>query len=116
DPLNSLLGADTVETMSDAAKDAVRVELGLGGPLYQQFVHYLGGIFTGNFGNSVVLGMPVWDAIMQRLPWTLLLMGCALVLSSLIGTVLGVLSAWRRGEALDLATMAAVLFFGSLPS
>lgn len=115
DPLNSLLGADTVETMSEVAKEQVRVELGLGGPLHEQFAHYLGGIFTGNFGNSVVLGMPVWDAIMQRLPWTLLLMGCALALSSLIGTVLGVLSAWRRGEALDLATMASVLFFGSLP-
>ncbi|ODT84079.1 MAG: peptide ABC transporter permease [Pelagibacterium sp. SCN 64-44] len=115
DPLNSLLGADTVETLSEAAREQVRVELGVGGPLHEQFVHYLGGVFTGNFGNSVVLGMPVWEAVMQRLPWTLLLMGCALALSSIVGTVLGVLSAWRRGEALDLATMGSVLFLGSLP-
>ena len=115
DPLNSLLGTDTAETLSAAAKEQIRVELGLGGPLHDQFVHYLGGIVSGNFGDSAVLGMPVWDAIMQRLPWTLLLMGCALILSTIIGTVLGVLSAWRRGETLDVVTMTSVLFFGSLP-
>lgn len=115
DPLNSLLGLDTVETMSAAQREAVRVELGLGGPLYEQFWHYLTGVFSGNFGNSVVLGMPVWDAIMQRLPWTLLLMGSALLLSTLIGTVLGVISAWRRGETSDVLTMTGVLFLGSLP-
>jgi peptide/nickel transport system permease protein len=115
DPLNSLLGTDTAETLSEAAKEQIRMELGLGGPLHEQFVHYLGGILSGNFGDSAVLGMPVWDAIAQRLPWTLLLMGCALVISSLLGTVLGVLSAWRRGETIDVATMTTVLFFGSLP-
>ncbi len=115
DPLNSLLGADTVETMSEAQKHAVRVELGLGGPIHEQFWTYLSGILTGDFGNSVVLGMPVWDAIVQRLPWTLLLMSCALVLSTLVGTVLGILSAWRRGEISDIATLATVLFAGSLP-
>jgi peptide/nickel transport system permease protein len=115
DPLNSLLGADTVETMTEAQRHAVRVELGLGGPIHEQFWTYLSGIFTGNFGNSVVLGMPVWDAIVQRLPWTLLLMGCALVLSTLVGTVLGILSAWRRGEIADIATLSLVLFAGSLP-
>ena len=115
DPLNSLLGADVVETMSEDAKEQVREQLGVAGPLHEQFRDYLGGVFTGDLGNSVVLGMPVWDALMQRLPWTLLLMTCALVVSTLIGTALGVLSSWRRGQASDLLTMTAVLFLGSLP-
>lgn len=115
DPLNSLLTADVVETMSEAAKQQVRVELGLGGPLHEQFLRYLAGIFTGDLGNSVVLKMPVWDALRLRLPWTLLLMGCALLLSTLIGTVLGVISAWRRGRFTDVATMTGILFLGSLP-
>lgn len=42
-------------------------------------------------------------------------MGLALVISTLIGTVLGVMSAWKRGEIADIATMGAVLFVGSLP-
>jgi len=115
DPLNSLLGADVVETMDEAAKRQVRVELGLGGPLHEQFARYLAGLVTGDLGNSIVLKMPVWDALMMRLPWTLLLMGAALLLSTLAGTVLGVLSSWRRGKATDIATMTGVLFLGSLP-
>lgn len=116
DPLNSLLGSDTVETMSEAQRRAVRMEIGLDGPLHEHFWTYLTGVFSGDFGNSIALGMPVWDALMQKLPWTLLLMGCALFLSTLIGTVLGVVSAWRRGKTTDIVTMTSVLFIGSLPS
>ena len=42
-------------------------------------------------------------------------MGCAMLFSTLLGTVLGVLSAWRRGEFADVVTMGGVLFVGSLP-
>lgn len=115
DPLSALLGVDTLDTMTDAAKETMRLELGVGGSLIEQFWQYLAGVFTGNFGSSTVLGMPVLDAIMQRLPWTLLLMGTALVVSTFIGTLLGVLAAWRRGRLSDVLSMAGVLFLGSLP-
>lgn len=115
DPINALLGADVVENMSAEQIAQVAMELGINDPLPIQFWHYLIGIFTGDFGNSIKLGMPVWDALIQKLPWTLLLMGFALVISTLIGTVLGVLSAWKRGEFADIATMGTVLFIGSLP-
>lgn len=115
DPLNAVLGADVVETMSAEEIAQVMAELGINDPLPVQFWHYLTGLFQQDFGNSILLGMPVWDALMQRLPWTLLLMGCALVVSALLGTVLGVLSAWKRGELTDIATMGGVLFLGSLP-
>ena len=115
DPLNAVLGSDVVNTMTPEQLDQVRAELGIGGSLGQQFWHYISGIFSGDFGTSAVLGMPVWDALMQRLPWTLLVMSAALALSTLIGTVLGVLSARKRGKGSDVATMASVLFLGSLP-
>lgn len=114
-PLNSLLGAEVVETMSPEQIAKVMQEVGLNDPLPVQFWHYLTGIFRTDFGNSILLGMPVWDALTQRLPWTLLLMGCALLFSTLAGTVLGVLSAWKRGEATDILTLGGVLFVGSLP-
>jgi len=114
-PLNAVLGNDVVETMSPEQIEQVMQEFGLHLPLHQQFWNSVTGLFSGDFGNSIVLGMPVWDALLQRLPWTLLLMGSALLLSTLVGTVLGVLSAWKRGEFTDIATMAAVLFVGSLP-
>lgn len=115
DPLNAVLGSDVVNTMTAAQLDAVRDELGIGGSLASQFWRYLSGILSGDFGNSAVLGMPVWDALVQRLPWTLLVMITALILSTLIGTLLGVVSAQLRGKGADAATMASVLFLGSLP-
>lgn len=115
DPLSALLGVDTLDTMTDAAKEAMRLELGVGGSWIGQFTRYMSGVLTGDFGNSVVLGMPVWDAIMQRLPWTLLLMGSALIVSTVIGTVLGVIAAWRRGQISDLLSVGSVLFLGALP-
>lgn len=115
DPLNAVLGSDVVNTMTPEQLDAVRIDLGIGGSLPDQFWRYLSSILTGDFGNSAVLGMPVWDALLQRLPWTLLVMVTALVLSTLIGTVLGVLSARLSGRTADVATMSSVLFFGSLP-
>lgn len=115
DPINSLLGADVVETMTAEQIAKVAMELGIHEPLHVQFWQYLTGIFTGDFGTSIKLGMPVWDALIQKLPWTLLLMGFALVTSTVIGTVLGVISAWKRGEFADIATMGGVLFVGSLP-
>jgi peptide/nickel transport system permease protein len=114
-PLNSLLGADVVEGMKPDELARVTRELGLDDPLPVQFWHYLTGLFHHDFGNSVLLGMPVWDALMQRLPWTLLLMGCALVAATLVGTLLGILSAWKRGALADAGIMGGVLFVGSLP-
>lgn len=114
-PVNALLGAEVVETMTPEEIAGVMQELRLHEPLLVQFQDYLVGILSGDLGVSVLQGMSVWDALMQRLPWTLLLMGCALCFSTLAGTVLGVLSAWKRGEITDIATMGGVLFLGSLP-
>lgn len=114
-PINALLGDDVLDAMSEAEINEVLAEFDLHLPLYHQFWNYLTGLFSGDFGDSIVLGMPAWDALMQRLPWTLLLMSCALLFSTLVGSILGVISAWKRGEIADIATMTGVLFVGSLP-
>lgn len=100
DPLNAVLGAKVVETLDEGALIRLRAELGVDGTQFAQYLRYFKGIFSLDFGNSSVLGMPVWDALMQRLPWTSLLMGLALLLSTLIGTSLGVMSAWTRGRGM----------------
>ena len=115
DPLDYLLSEDNLAAMNEAERMQVLSEFGLDLPLTTQFFNYLTGLFQGDFGLSVQLGQPVWDIIMDRLPWTLLLMGGALVISTLIGSILGVSSAWKRGELSDAATLASVLFVGSLP-
>lgn len=115
-PVNALLGAEVVETLSEEQTARLMQEFDLHQPLYHQYWNYLTGIFSGDFGDSYLLGMPVWDALIQRLPWTLLLMSCAMLFSTLLGTLLGVWSARRRGEISDIATMVGVLSVGSLPS
>lgn len=115
-PLDYLLSEDVTATMSEAELQKVLAEFGLDLPLYQQYFNYLTGIFQGDFGISVQMGQPVWDILIGRLPWTLFLMGLAMLFSTLLGTALGVLSAWKRGKMTDITTLTSVLLTGSLPS
>mgnify|MGYP003138377370 CR=1 FL=1 len=116
DPINFLLSEDVLAAMTEADKARVMAEFGLDLPLPQQFLNYLTGLFQGDFGVSVQLGQPVWDILLDRLPWTLLLSGGALLVSTLLGSVIGVLSAWRRGRSSDAITLGLVLFAGSIPA
>lgn len=114
-PLNYMLGEDVLSSMSDTDKAAVLAEFGLDQPLPVQFARYVAGIFQGDLGISVRFGMPVWDVVVARLPWTLLLMGWSLAISTVLGTLLGVLSARFRGQRFDVVSLAGVLFVGSIP-
>lgn len=68
-----------------------------------QYVDYLGHMFTGNWGRSIgqTLGDPVTKLIGGALPWTLGLVGITTVLAFVLGTLIGTVSGWRRGGALD---------------
>jgi peptide/nickel transport system permease protein len=67
-----------------------------------QYGEYLRNIATGNFGESLTFfPSPVSDVIGQALPWTLGLIGLTTVISFLLGTLIGMLSAWLRGGVVD---------------
>ncbi len=93
----------------------MRAKFGLDRPLHGRFAAYAGQIGQGNLGTSYVHGRPVAAVIAERLPATLLLMGSALLLSSLGGLGLGVLSARRAGRATDLALRTASLAGYAIP-
>ncbi|NKQ40600.1 MAG: ABC transporter permease [Sulfurovum sp.] len=101
--------------MSENQLQRVLADYGLDLPIFEQYWNYITGIFSGDFGISVALGQPVWDSLIERLPWTLLLMGTALLISTIIGVSLGVISAWKRGNIADASITGIVLFIGSLP-
>ncbi|MFP5326345.1 MAG: ABC transporter permease, partial [Acidimicrobiia bacterium] len=75
----------------------------------------LAGIARGDLLVSVRFGRPVTSLLAERVGWTLLLVGGALVMSSLLGTLLGFRSAWRRGTRADSGTLSAVMFLDALP-
>lgn len=112
DPAASLAG----EGGDPAHIELLRAEFGLDRPLPQQFLTYAGTVVRGDLGTSLVRGRPVAEVIGERVPATLLLMGTALVLSSLGGVVLGALAARRPYGPLDVSVTTAGLVGYSVPA
>jgi peptide/nickel transport system permease protein len=113
-PLAYLAGED-VGMMSAADRARVIGDAGLDRPLWEQYVRYLGNLARADLGYSFQQRKPVAGILAERLPWTLLLMGTALVVSTLVGVALGALAAWRRGRRSDLGLLGIFIFLESLP-
>ncbi len=85
-------------------------------PLILQYFDYLGNIFRGELGISTSwFPAPVTQVIGTAFIWTVILMGTALIISFGIGSVLGIIGAWRRGSWMDNVTPPVFVFLGSLP-
>ncbi len=97
DPARMLAGP----AASADAVAALRAELGLDLPLWQQYLRYLGDLLRFDLGTSNVSGEPVLDEILARAPASIELMGSALLLSLLVGIPLGIGAAVKRGGWLD---------------
>jgi peptide/nickel transport system permease protein len=104
------------QNATQADIEAMRETLGFNRPLLVQYLDYMGGLLTFDFGRSYVQNVPVWTLISSRLPYTLMLAGGALLVAFGIGIPLGVLMAVRRGKAEAKAMMAVVLAGQSLPT
>ena len=88
----------------------------LNSPLYVQFGYYIKELLTLNWGNSYAKRQPIITLIRARLGWTLLLAGSSMILSTLIGTALGALSAFRRKKRKDLPLVISTTILSSVPS
>jgi peptide/nickel transport system permease protein len=75
--------------------------IALNEPLYVQYFDYVKELFTGNLGTSVHYKIPVATIVAQALPWTAFVCSVSLVLSFAIGTLIGMLTAWKRRTLLD---------------
>lgn len=95
--------------------DDLRREFGLDQPLWVQFWLYVAKVAQFDLGYSLRFRAPVLDLILGRLPATLLLMGTALIISSLLGVLLGVLAARRPYGAVDNTATVAALAGYSMP-
>lgn len=97
--------------------DALRQSFGLDdAPLWEQYFRYLGQILSGDFGFSISrFPTPVTEVIATQIGWTLLLGLTSLLIAVVIGNLLGILAAWRRGGALDSMLPPVLIFVGSFP-
>ncbi len=94
----------------------IRAELWLDRPLWQQYLHWIGNVLTGDFGFSWRIRMPVAELILQKLPVTAQLATMAFVIGALIGVPAGILSAVRRDRWVDWVANAVALSGISTPN
>ena len=111
-----MLGGEGVWLLSQAERDAIVSKHGLDRSLGQQYVRYLSNLMRGELGYSYNWSQPVSQMIAKRLPWTLLLTGTALILSTVLGVLLGTFASWRRGKKADVISISASMAVSSMPS
>ena len=95
--------------------DALTVTLGLDKPYYQQYGIFIQSALRGDFGESIKEGRPSMEIILERIPATLQLGLAAFIFSVLLGVPLGILSAVKRGSALDIIGKVVALIGQSAP-
>lgn len=97
DPIKIYLG----ETATEEQIEYYTQQFGFDKPLYIQYLRWVGGLFKGEMGRSVLYSMEVSKLIPKRLAATLSVTIPAFLLSTVIGIALGILSATHRGRKLD---------------
>ncbi|UFU06833.1 ABC transporter permease [Ruania halotolerans] len=103
--------------VDEATRAAVEAQLGIpDGNLIEQYLTYLGQVVRLDFGVSYTFyPQPVAELVGDALPYTLILVGAVTVLAFCLGTLLGVLAAWRRGSWLDALPTVSGSFINTFP-
>jgi peptide/nickel transport system permease protein len=112
DPVLIMLG----EESDPQTAAALRQELGLDRPVYEQFLRWLWRLLQGNLGRSIRTHQPVLHAILERLPVTIELTVLSMLISLVIALPAGIISALRRNSALDALSTTAALTGVSIPN
>ncbi|OON97970.1 MAG: peptide ABC transporter permease [Epulopiscium sp. Nele67-Bin005] len=84
-------------------------------PIISQLSTYLKGIVSGDLGYSLTYQKPVIEVIAQALPWTLLILGVALVISFIIGVLIGAYLALKASAKLNIKLLIYQSVFGAVP-
>jgi len=101
--------------MSPERHAEITRQLGYDRPIVIQYLDYLGGVLTGDFGQSIVTKRPVLESFFALFPATLELSLCAISLAVVLGIPAGVIAAVKRGSFFDQAVMGTALVGYSMP-
>jgi len=111
DPILLMLGADA----TPEAMEQLRRELGLDQPLHIQYFKWIGSIFRGDLGRSIWMNQPVLPIVLLKFKATLILTFFGLIISTVLGIIIGVISATRQYSIFDKVSMVFALFGVSTP-
>lgn len=117
DPIQKMF-AGAGSNLSLENLNALKLTFGfIDAPLGDQYVAYLKSVFTGDLGRSIrFFPLPVTELLGRALIWTIGLVGTATILAFTIGTLLGVMAAWRRGTVFDTIVSLTAIFSSSVPA
>jgi peptide/nickel transport system permease protein len=101
DPILMLVTSSQLSSYSQEQIDKLRHEFGLDRPLIVQYFSWIGGMFHGDFGISIINRTPVINEIARRLPITINIGIISFIIGNLLGFAVGIASAVRRGSLLD---------------
>ncbi len=111
DPASYMLG----DYATEESVAALKADLGLDRPAWEQYVRFVGRALRGDMGTSVVTGQPAFDEVLQNLPWSSALALSGIIIAVVVGVPLGVISAVRQGTFVDLFVMLGALVGVSFP-
>ena len=113
DPVDAILGPKAPESV----KDALREQLGLGDPLWQQYLNYMGDLLKFDLGTSLTTrGQSVWQIIQQYFPATLEIAVLSMAIALVLGISVGMMSASRPNTGWDAGGRLFGIFTYSLPA
>jgi peptide/nickel transport system permease protein len=111
-PVDMMISPDATQAEMQAAIE----RLGLDKPLWEQFFVFVGNMLQGDMGTSFVHNEPALELILQRLPATMELAVCAMLIATLVGIPLGVVAGLRSEAPTGKTIMAGSILGFSLPN
>lgn len=115
DALDFMVDSEALAMMTPEQQEAMRESLGLNDPFLVRYAKWLGQLVQGNFGYSLSNGRPIKDILADVVPATLELSVAALLFSTVVGSILGLISALRRGSIADNVLSVAGVIGLSIP-
>src|ERR1700741_380715 len=119
--LQQLLPGDPATIMAGEERDPaviaqIRAQYRLDQPIPVQYVYWVKGVLSGDFGESLRIKVPLLDLIAQKLPVTLQLASMAIVIAFMIGIPAGIISAVKKGTVWDYGANIFALWGISTPN
>jgi peptide/nickel transport system permease protein len=116
DPVSFFIGRAGMKTIPAETLDAIRKEFHLDEPIPVQYLYWVRGAITFDFGTSIIDRRPVRDRILEKLPNTFQLNFLAFGIAALLGIPIGLWSAARSGRLTERASAVGFFLLYSLPS
>jgi peptide/nickel transport system permease protein len=115
DPISAVYGDEVLINLPEEAREYISSRYDLDKPVFVQYFLYIYSIFKGNLGYSIYYKKSVIQLLLGYIPYTIVLMGLAMIISTIIAIIIGIESGWRRGSRLDRYLLSTLIFSSGFP-